>query len=71
MSHVMDQPLPAVASALREGRISSAALVEEAIRRHEERGGGLHAYKRFDADAARAAAARADAMLSQIGRAHV
>ncbi|MHB1192022.1 MAG: amidase [Longimicrobiales bacterium] len=64
MSHVMDQPLPAVAAALRERRISSAALVGEAIRRHEARGGGLHAYKLFDADAARAAAERADTLIA-------
>ncbi len=64
MSHVLDQPLSAVAAALREGRISSTELVEEAVRRHEDRGSALHAYKLFDAEGARAGAERADALLA-------
>jgi aspartyl-tRNA(Asn)/glutamyl-tRNA(Gln) amidotransferase subunit A len=68
MAHVMDQTLPAVVAALREGRISSSELTEEAIRRHEDRGSGLHAYKLFDAAGARAAAARADATLAGGGK---
>lgn len=67
MAHVMDRTLPEVAAALRERRTSSAELVEEAIRRHEERGRDLAAYKLFDAEGARIGARRADAMLAASG----
>jgi len=65
----LDRPLPEITAALREGRVSSTELVEAAIRRHEERGRDLGAYKLFDAEGARASAARADAMLAQSGNA--
>ncbi len=53
-----------VAAALRSGELRAADLVEEAIRLHEDRDAAHRAYKLFDADGARAAAARADAMLA-------
>ncbi len=69
MVHWLDETLSTLATALRETRVSSVELVEEAIRRHEARGRGLHAYKLFDAEGARARAARADGMLAAGGAA--
>jgi aspartyl-tRNA(Asn)/glutamyl-tRNA(Gln) amidotransferase subunit A len=45
--------------------VSAGELVEEAVRRHGERGARLHAYKHFDADGARRAAGVADRMLRE------
>jgi aspartyl-tRNA(Asn)/glutamyl-tRNA(Gln) amidotransferase subunit A len=45
--------------------VSAAELVEEAVRRHMERGERLHAYKHFDTDGARRAARVADRMLRE------
>lgn len=50
-------------AALRSRAVSAVELVEAAIARHESHGELLHAYKHFDADAARTAARAADARL--------
>jgi aspartyl-tRNA(Asn)/glutamyl-tRNA(Gln) amidotransferase subunit A len=63
MRHPIDLPLAGVAEALRKRSISAAELAEEAIRRHEEHGDHLHAYKLFDVEGARRMAAEADRML--------
>jgi aspartyl-tRNA(Asn)/glutamyl-tRNA(Gln) amidotransferase subunit A len=63
MEHPLDLPLRAVADALRRRSVSALELVEEAIRRHEEQGDRLNAYKLFDAEGARRMAVRADRML--------
>lgn len=56
--------LAETAARLRDGTLSASELVEEALGRHEQHGETLHAYKHFDADAARAAAERANRALS-------
>jgi len=67
MAHILDQPLVRVAHALRRGTVSSSELVEEAVARHERRGPILHAYKHFDPEGARGAAAEADRILASGG----
>lgn len=52
------------ARALRDGATSAEALVERAIARHDKTGGGLGAWKHFDARGAREVAQRADARLA-------
>lgn len=69
MTSPLDLSLPELARVLRAGELSAADLAEEAIARHEARGGHLEAYKHFDADAARAGAGRADRMLAAQGEA--
>ncbi len=66
-SRVLDRPLTHIITALREGTVSSEALVEAAIRGHDERGRGLNAYKAWDPQLAREQAAVADRLLS-LGR---
>jgi aspartyl-tRNA(Asn)/glutamyl-tRNA(Gln) amidotransferase subunit A len=65
MDHALDLTLSRVAEALREGSVSATELVDEAVRRHVERGEQLHAYKHFEADGARRAAGVADRMLRE------
>jgi aspartyl-tRNA(Asn)/glutamyl-tRNA(Gln) amidotransferase subunit A len=64
--HPLDLPLADVAKALREGSVSAVELAEEAIRRHEEHGDRLRAYKLFDPEGARRMAAGADGMLRDL-----
>ncbi len=61
--------LTALQTALRQGGLSSAALVETCLRRIEERDGILHAFLWVDADGARRAARAADARLEEARRA--
>jgi aspartyl-tRNA(Asn)/glutamyl-tRNA(Gln) amidotransferase subunit A len=65
MDHPLDLPLSRLAAELRQGGVSAGELVEEAVRRHGERGARLHAYKHFDADGARRAAGTADRLLRE------
>jgi len=62
--HKAHRPLREVAAALHRGRVSAMDLAEEAIRLHQERDQGHRAYKLFDAEGARAAAVRADGILT-------
>ena len=64
MIHIIEAALSRVAVALRKGEVSSLELVEEALRRHQEVGERLHAYKHLDVDGARAAARTADQLLA-------
>jgi len=59
-----DLCLDDIAGALRRGDFTATDLVESAIERHEAHGGRLAAYKNFDPDSARAAAAQADARIA-------
>jgi aspartyl-tRNA(Asn)/glutamyl-tRNA(Gln) amidotransferase subunit A len=68
MDHPLDLPLSRLGEALREGSVSAGELVEEAVRRHVERGERLHAYKLFDADGAQRAARVADRRLREEAR---
>lgn len=63
MSDAPLSSLTSAAEALRDHRVSAVDIVEEAIQRHEDRDDLHGAYKLFDADGARTAAARADEML--------
>ncbi len=53
--------LDTIVAALRDGRLSAAAIADWAIANHAARGEALHAYKTFDPDRVRAEAALADA----------
>ncbi|HRP77816.1 MAG TPA: amidase family protein [Aquamicrobium sp.] len=57
-------PLAVIAGRLRDGRMSCAALAEDAIAAHEARGPQLRAYKSWEADRARTQARAADALLA-------
>lgn len=61
---VLDASLSRIAGALRGAELSAAELVEDALARHRAHGDGLQAYKLFDEDGARTAAARADERLA-------
>jgi len=65
VNHIIEQSLFRVAAALRKRDVSSVELVDEAVRRHEEAGEQLHAYKHFDGQGARAAALTADDKLAE------
>ncbi len=65
VDHPLDLPLSRVAEALRQASVSAGELVDEAVRRHLERGERMHAYKHFDTDGARRAAGVADRMLHE------
>ncbi|MGD9536873.1 MAG: amidase [Alphaproteobacteria bacterium] len=58
---VLDLPLHEIAAALRAGRLSAGALLDEAVARHHRFGDYLHAYRLWDEAAARAEATAADA----------
>lgn len=60
MSGAGERSLADTVVALRRGDLAAVELTEEAIARHEALGETLHAYKHFDADAARRAAEAAD-----------
>ena len=62
--HIAHRPLREVAHALHRRHVSAMDLAEEAISLHQERDEGHRAYKLFDAEGARAAAARADGILA-------
>ena len=53
--------LETIVAALRDGRLSAAAIADRAIANHAARGEALHAYKAFDPDRVRAEANLADA----------
>ena len=53
--------LETIVAALRDGRLSAAAIADRAIANHAARGEALHAYKTFDPDRVRAEAELADA----------
>ena len=53
MSNWMEQPLPRIAAALRDGTLNARDLTEEAIARHEKWDAKLGAYKTWDAEYAR------------------
>lgn len=57
-------PLAAIARDIREGRLSCAALVGEAVAAHARWGSRLGAYKSFDEDRARRQAQAADTLLA-------
>src|SRR5262245_39872148 len=57
----MDPPLIDIIRKLREGRLSSAALTDDAIARHDRYGKFLNAYRLFAPDHARWRAREADA----------
>lgn len=60
---VNDQPIRAIAAAIRDGKTTAEAIVDEAIGRHDRVGSSLDAYKLWDPDRARAEAAAADTLL--------
>jgi Asp-tRNA(Asn)/Glu-tRNA(Gln) amidotransferase A subunit family amidase len=59
-----DLGLSDIAGALRRGDFTASDLIESSIDQHVELGVGLGAYKHFDADGAREAAAGADTALA-------
>ncbi len=61
--------LSAIVEALRRRDLSAADLVDQAIALHEQRDRHLAAYKYFDAEGARSAAAHADEVLDTAARA--
>ena len=62
--HIIDQPIRAMAKALRDGAATPGDLLAEAEARHAAFGAPLGAYKHWDAGRARAEAAAAGAMLA-------
>lgn len=58
------RPLAMIAADLRAGRLSCAALGEQAIAAHQRWGGQLHAYKSFDEKRIRQQAQAADMLLA-------
>lgn len=56
-------PLATIARHIRDGHVSSVALIEAAVAAHEARGGDLRAYKSWDAERARIQAQAADALI--------
>ena len=58
---IATQSLETVVAALRDGRLSAAAIAERAIASHAARGAALNAYKTFDTDRLRSEAELADA----------
>lgn len=60
---ITDGSISSVTAALRAGEVSAVELMQAALARHDAHGEKLHAYKYLDADAAMAAARRADERL--------
>ncbi|MHA1107891.1 MAG: amidase family protein, partial [Alphaproteobacteria bacterium] len=61
---VLDGTMRDIAAAIRDGSADIEALIEQAIERHDQRGEAFHAYKHWDAAAARAQGAAAAAALA-------
>ena len=66
--HPLDGSLAQVSGALRRREVSVRELVDEAILRHERSCDALKAYKVFDEEGARAAAAESDERLEELQR---
>ena len=62
--HILDSNMRVIAAALRAGDTTSAALVDEAERRHDAYGAALEAYKYWDPARARSEAEATDALLA-------
>lgn len=61
MTEILDEPLAAIAAALRDGETSAEELTALAVERHARVGDRLNAYKEFDPDRALGEARAADA----------
>jgi len=65
MTDWIDRPIAEIAATLRAGKLKARDLAEAAIARHEQFGERLHAYKAWDAEAARRRADEADAAFAR------
>ena len=61
---INDQPIRAIAAAIRDGKTTAQAVVDEAVARHDGAGAALDAYKLWDGERASGEAAAADALLA-------